>query len=196
MINDHVKSQAEKNRFQFETTPISGLVIAHRTPTTDERGAFTRVYCATEFLGTDLGKPIAQINHSLSLKKGTIRGLHFQYHPFTEDKIVSCTSGRIFDVAVDLRRNSPTFLQWFGLILSAKSTTSLLIPTGFAHGFQALEDYSEVLYFVTAPFNAKFEAGLNPMDPSLEIEWPLSCTAISERDRERPFISPMDFIGL
>ena len=196
MKNDRLKSSAATNRFRFETTPIGGLVIAHESPKVDERGEFTRVYCATDFLCADLEEPICQINHSLSLKRGTIRGLHFQHHPYTEDKVVSCVAGEIFDVAVDLRRDSPTFLRWFGITLSAKNNTSLIIPAGFAHGFQALEDHSEVLYFVTAPFHAQSENGLNPMDPMLEIKWPLSCTCISQRDRERPFVDSTSFVGL
>lgn len=196
MKNDWLEESATTNRFRFETTPITGLTIAHRAPKIDERGEFTRIYCATDFMGANLMKPIAQINHSISLKRGTIRGLHFQYHPFSEDKIVSCVAGEIFDVAVDLRRDSPTFLRWFGIVLSAKNNTSLIIPAGFAHGFQVLDDHAEVLYFVTAPFHAQSEGGLNPMDTRLGIKWPLSCTNISKRDREHPFVDSTSFVGL
>lgn len=196
MSNDLFRQSAATDRFRFETTPISGLLIAHRAPKIDQRGEFTRIYCATDFMGAALIKPIVQINHSLSLTRGTVRGLHFQHHPFSEDKIVSCLAGKIFDVAVDLRKGSPTFLRWFGIILSDKNRMSLVIPAGFAHGFQALDDHSEVLYFVTAPFDAQSEGGLNPLDTRLGIKWPLSCTSISERDKERPFIEPSVFAGL
>lgn len=132
---------------------------------------------------------IAQINHSYSAKRGTVRGLHFQYPPHAEIKLVSCVRGRVFDVAVDLRAGSPTFLQWHALELSAERHNSLLVPRGFAHGFQALEDDCELLYLTSTPYAQAAEDGLNPTDSRLGhggISWPLAITECSDRDRNHP----------
>lgn len=183
------------SRFDFTTTPIKGLVIVQRKAIEDHRGFFSRFFCAEEFREAGLNKPIAQINHSFTRKTGTVRGLHFQYPPYAENKIVSCLKGKIFDVAVDLRRDSPSFLHWHGEILSAENRKSLIIPEGFAHGFQALTEDCELIYLSSASYQREAEDALNVMDQKLGIVWPLSISDLSERDRNHPFIGP-DFQGI
>ena len=135
-----------------------------------------------------------QINHTFTRGKGVVRGMHFQLQPYQEIKLVSCLRGKVFDVAVDLRKNSPTFLQWHGEVLSARKQQSFLIPEGLAHGFQALTYNCELLYFHTAPFQSSADAGVNATDPRLGILWPLDITQISSRDKARPYLS-RDFRG-
>lgn len=157
-------------------------------PIADARGFFARFYCADEFRAAGLNKPIAQINHTLTRSKGAVRGLHFQHPPHAETKLVSCLSGAVFDVAVDLRADSPSFLHWHGEILSVENHRSLLIPEGYAHGFQTLTEDCELLYLHTAPFYPEAEGALNVTDPALTIQWPLPVSDLSERDRSHPFI--------
>jgi len=182
-------------RFEFLPTTISGLMIIQRKPIEDSRGFFSRLYCAEEYKAAGLQKPIAQINHTLTRKKGAVRGLHFQQPPHTEAKVVSCLKGEIFDVAVDLRKNSATFLKWHAEVLSAHNSQSLLIPEGFAHGFQTLTEDCELLYLHSASFNEESEDAFNATDPRLAISWPLPIKSISERDRNHPFIKN-DFAGI
>ena len=155
----------------------------------DPRGFLSRFYCAEEFRAVGITKPVAQINHTLTRKKGAVRGLHFQHSPHAETKLVSCLKGEIWDVAVDLRSDSPTFLQWHGEILSAVNRKSLLIPEGYAHGFQALTEDCELIYLHTAAYHAEAEGALNVADPRLSIAWPLPIDDLSGRDRNHPFIS-------
>ena len=140
-------------------------------------------------------KPIVQINRSLTLRRGAVRGMHFQYPPHAETKIVSCLKGEIFDVAIDVRANSPTFLQWHGAILSAENCQSLLIPEGFAHGFQTLTDDCELLYLHTAPHTPQSEGALNAQDSRVGIAWPEPITEMSDRDQSHPQVSA-DFQGV
>ena len=125
----------------IEPTPLSGAAEIRCTPIKDERGWFARLFCQEELFSLNGGRPIQQINSSLTLKRGSIRGLHFQYPPHAEDKVVRCISGRVFDVMVDLRRDSPTLGRWHGVILDAAEMNMVYIPRGFAHGFQTLEDH-------------------------------------------------------
>ena len=175
-------------RFQFEHTPISELLVVIESPITDRRGYFSRTYCEREFAEAGLRSSISQINTSVTRLKGTVRGLHFQCPPHSETKLVSCRRGKIFDVALDIRRNSSTFLNWFGIELNDRESKSLLIPPGFAHGFQSLTDDAEVLYLVTSEYSNLAEDGLNPLDPSINLSWPLEISLISQKDSERPFI--------
>jgi len=175
-------------RFDFVATSLSGLVMVQRKVLEDERGFLSRFFCADEFREAGLNKPISQINHTLTCVKGTVRGLHFQHAPNAEIKIVNCLKGEIFDVAVDLRRNSPTFLHWHGEILSDKNRKSLLIPEGFAHGFQALTEDCELIYLHTASYHPESEGALNVLDPNLSVNWPLSIGDISARDRNHSYI--------
>lgn len=182
-------------RFDFIPTPLAGLMLVQRKVIEDQRGFLSRFYCADEFREAGLNKPIAQINHTLTRNKGAVRGLHFQYAPYAETKLVSCLHGEIFDVAVDLRRGSPTFLHWHGAILSAQNRQSLLIPEGFAHGFQALTGDCELIYLHTAAYHPDAEGALNVGDPRLGIVWPLAITELSERDRNHKLIE-QDFQGI
>lgn len=175
-------------RFNFLPTPLVGLVTVQRKRLEDGRGFFSRFYCADEFCPLGWNRPIAQINHTLTKRRGALRGLHFQHPPHSEAKYVSCLRGEVFDVAVDLRQGSPTFLQWHGEILSADNQKSLLIPEGFAHGFQALTDDCELLYLHSEFFTPEAEGALNTADPCLAIAWPLEVTELSERDRCHPML--------
>ena len=170
-------------RFDIIDTPINGLKVIQRKFLTDERGFLSRLFCQYEFKLIGVFKVISQINHALTKKKGAIRGLHYQLPPFAETKLVSCIRGEIFDVAVDLRKDSPTYLYYQAEILSEKNQKSFLIPEGFAHGFQALTNDCELIYLHTAPYNKKHERGLNCFDKKIDIPWPLDITEISERDR-------------
>jgi dTDP-4-dehydrorhamnose 3,5-epimerase len=182
------KVETSLQRFKVIKTPLSGLVVLERLVLQDKRGSFCRLYESDELSEVFSKKPIVQINHSISKIKGTVRGLHFQHPPFAEAKLVSCIRGEIFDVAVDLRSNSSTFLSWYGEYLSESNSKSLAIPKGFAHGFQTMTDECELLYFHDAMYNPKAEGGLNIKDPRLGIRWPLSISTMSERDEKFPII--------
>lgn len=183
------------NRFAVTRTPLEGLVAVTRSQASDTRGFFSRFFCAGELAEVGFDAPIAQINHTLTRRAGAARGLHFQHPPHAEIKFVSCLRGRVFDVAVDLRCGSPTFLSWHAEILSADNATSLLIPRHFAHGFQALEDDCELIYLHSAPYEAAAEGAINLLDPLVGIDWALPLTELSQRDRQHPFITP-DFRGV
>lgn len=183
------------SRFDFIPTPLAGLIRVQRKAIEDARGFLSRFYCAEAFAEAGIDKTIAQINHTLTRRKGAVRGLHFQHPPYAETKLVSCLHGEIFDVAVDLRQGSPTFLHWHGALLSAENRQSLLIPEGFAHGFQALSDDCELLYLHTAAYCPEAEGALNIADPKLGIVWPLAMTEISERDRNHNLIE-QNFQGI
>lgn len=174
----------------FLETPLQGAFVIQLSPFNDERGAFSRLFCENEFQSIGFNKKIVQINHSLTRQKGAIRGLHFQKLPHGEVKIVKCIRGKVFDVMVDIRQNSKTFLQWFGIELLPEANNAVLIPEGFAHGFQALKSNSELLYFHTAFYvpntpdvSGQVEGGLRYDDPKLNINWKLPVTEISERDK-------------
>jgi dTDP-4-dehydrorhamnose 3,5-epimerase len=182
-------------RFDFVDTAIAGLKTVQRKPIEDERGFLSRFFCAEEFKEYGFDKSISQINHTLTRRKGSLRGLHYQNHPHAEIKLVSCLKGEIFDVAVDLRKGSPTFLHWHAEILNESNRRSLLIPEGFAHGFQTLSEDCELIYLHTAPYVQSAEAALNATDSRLNIKWPLEITEISERDRNHLMIAD-DFEGI
>lgn len=181
-------------RFDFIQTPLNGLKLVQRKAIEDHRGFLSRFYCAEEFRAVGFIKPIVQINHTLTRQRGAVRGLHFQHPPHAEAKLVSCLKGKILDVAVDLRRDSPTFLHWHGEILSAANRKSLLIPEGYAHGFQALTENCELIYLHTDVYHPEAEGALNVSDPELNITWPLPIADLSDRDRNHPFIRS-DFQG-
>jgi len=183
------------SRFNVTNTPIQGLKLIERTRRGDQRGFFERVFCDQE-LGSVLGsRSIVQINRSFTVKKGALRGLHFQHPPNAEMKLVTCLKGEIFDVAVDLRRGSPSFLQWYAERLSASSSRMLVVPEGFAHGFQTLTSDCELMYLHTAHYEQAAEGGLNALDPKLAIKWPLAITDLSDRDKNQPMIDTR-FSGL
>ena len=180
--------------FIFTQASLPGVWIAQRNVLEDDRGSFGRVFCAVEFEEIGLNKPIVQINRSITRMKGSVRGLHFQRPPYAETKIISCIKGEVFDVAVDLRHNSKTFLSWHGEILSSKNNKTIVIPEGFAHGFQTLTDDCELLYFHTGLYTSEAEGGLNVEDQRIGINWPLPVNGLSERDRSFVFISD-DYTG-
>lgn len=183
------------SRFTLEPTPLAGLVTVQRQPLADSRGFLARMFCAQDLAPAGWTWPVAQINHTHTARRGTVRGLHFQHPPAAEAKLVSCLRGAVWDVAVDLRAGSPTFLQWFGAELSAANHRALLIPPGFAHGFQALADDCEMLYLHSTPHAPASEGGLDALDPRLAIAWPLPVAERSPRDAEHPLLAP-GFTGL
>lgn len=174
--------------FDFIEAPLDGLLRIDRKPIMDSRGFFSRFFCAEEFKGIGFENTIAQMNHTLTRKKGAIRGLHFQYPPYSETKIVTCLQGEILDVVVDIRKGSPTFLQSHAEILSAENQSSLYIPSGFAHGFQTLTSDCQLIYLHSAFYTPEAEGALNALDPALGIDWPLEISEISERDNNHPFL--------
>jgi dTDP-4-dehydrorhamnose 3,5-epimerase len=184
------------SRFDFIQTPLSDLMLVQRKTAEDNRGFLSRFFCIEAFSEAGIKKPIVQINHTLTRKKGAVRGLHFQYPPHAEIKLVSCLKGKVLDVAVDIRRTSPTFLQWHGEILSAENYKSLLIPEGYAHGFQALTEDCELVYLHTSAYHSDSEGALNVTDPSLSIDWPLPVIDLSKRDQNHPFVTNINFKGI
>lgn len=175
-----------KERFTLLPTPLDGLQILQRQPVGDERGYLERLYCAEALRELLAGRPIAQINHTLTRRRGAVRGLHYQRPPHAEIKLVTCLRGAVFDVAVDLRPASPACGRWHGELLTAGNHKTLVIPEGYAHGFQTLEDDCALLYLHTAAYQADAEAGLHVLSPELAISWPLAITALSERDQRHP----------
>lgn len=172
------------SRFTYHPTPVFGVVIVERHPRGDERGSLARLY---EPDAVPLGT-IAQINHTVTRRAGTVRGLHFQRAPHLEAKLVSCLSGAILDVAVDLRDGSPTFGRHVAAELSAENTRALLIPEGCAHGFQTLTDDCHLLYLHSAPHAPEAEGGIHHASPALGIGWPLPPVAVSARDAALPML--------
>lgn len=184
------------NRFSVTDLPLAGLKCVERHKFGDSRGFLSRLFCAEELAEAGWVKPVVQINQTVTAREGTVRGMHFQHPPHAEMKLVSCLRGAVWDVAVDLRRDSPTFLRWHAEELSAENCRALLIPEGFAHGFQTLEDDCELLYLHSAAYAAEAEDGLNPADPRLAISWPREITEISERDRSHAMFAERTFTGL
>jgi dTDP-4-dehydrorhamnose 3,5-epimerase len=182
-------------RFTFQPTPLAGLTMIERKPISDERGYLERLLCADEFAAKGVQFPVLQANRTMTRHKGTVRGMHFQFPPYAETKLVSCLAGRVFDVAIDLRQASPTFLQWHGVELSADNHKSLFIPAGFAHGLQTLEDDCELLYFHSAAYVAEAEGGIHPQEPKIGIAWPLPVIEMSPRDCSHPALE-IGFQGL
>ena len=172
--------------FTVTDLPLAGLKIIQRQRLGDKRGFLARIFCSAELAEAGWMKPIAQVNHTHTAKRGTVRGMHFQYPPESEMKLVSCLSGEVWDVTVDVRAGSPTFLHWHAERLSAENRRALLIPEGFAHGFQTLSDNVELLYCHSHGYAASAEGGLNPGDARLSIKWPLATTEISARDAGHP----------
>ncbi|MCL2206465.1 MAG: dTDP-4-dehydrorhamnose 3,5-epimerase [Fibromonadales bacterium] len=173
---------------KLEQAKIDGVFIINSEPFKDDRGFFNRIFCQRELEAIRPGIAIAQINHSMTKTKGTIRGMHFQNSPHAEMKIVRCVKGSIFDVAVDLRKDSPTFLQWHAEVLSAENMKALVVPEGCAHGFQSLEDDVEMIYLHTLFYSKQSEGAIRYNEPKVAIKWPLDSTVISEKDLSYPFL--------
>lgn len=177
-------------RFEVHDTPLAGLRCVQRLLLGDARGFLSRLFCADELAQAGWQRPVAQINHTFTAASGTVRGLHFQQVPHAEMKLVSCLAGAVWDVAVDLRAGSPTFLHWHAEELSGANGRALLIPEGFAHGFQALSADVTMLYLHSAPYAPQAEAGLQVLDPRLAIDWPLPVHGLSPRDAAHPMLTP------
>jgi len=182
-------------RFEITDTPIAGLKVIRRKPIEDARGFLSRFFCAGELSLAGFNKAIVQINHTLTRKAGAVRGLHFQHPPAAEAKIISCIRGEVYDVAVDIRQGSPTFLRWHAELLTADNQKSFLLPEGFAHGCQALTDNCEMLYLHSESFRPETVGTLNVSDPAIAVKWPLEITELSERDSRQPFLNA-DFKGV
>jgi len=168
---------------RFIAAELAGAWIIEPEPHEDGRGLFARTFCAREFREHGLVDTLVQCNTSWNARKGTLRGLHYQLPPSSEIKLVRCTAGALWDVIVDLRPDSPTFLQHVGVELTAKNRRALYIPEMFAHGFQTLEDDTEVFYQMSEFYAPKSARGLRFDDPKLAIKWPLPATSISDQDR-------------
>ncbi|MBN8835097.1 MAG: dTDP-4-dehydrorhamnose 3,5-epimerase [Niastella sp. SCN 39-18] len=167
----------------FTETILKGSYVIDPVILGDNRGWFMRTFCKEEFAAIQHTKEWVQMNQSFTRQKGTIRGMHFQHAPHAEIKLVRCIAGAIFDVIIDMRKNSKTYLQWVGTTLSAENKKSFYIPEGFAHGFQTLADNTEIVYAHTGFYNAEFESGVLYNDPKVNIQWPLPVTELSVRDR-------------
>lgn len=176
------------NRFNFNETSISGLFLIESKPILDERGYFERLFCVEDLEKCGWDRPVLQMNISYSERVGTVRGMHFQVPPYREKKMVRCLKGEVFDVAVDLRPESPTFLKWVGVRLSEKNNRALVIPEGFAHGFQVLSQGAQLFYAHSEMYVPEAQKGVNPLDPAIGIDWPLENIIMSEKDRLTPLI--------
>jgi len=172
----------------FSKTFIDGLLLIEPTVSNDERGSFFRLFCKEEFENIGISIDIKQINISYNKFRGTIRGLHYQSSPSTEAKIIRCANGEIFDVAVDIRKNSKTYLSFFSVNLSSKNKLMLFIPNGFMNGFQTLNKNTFVEYYHSDFFVKELDNGIFYKDKTLNIQWPLKVTNISERDKKLPKI--------
>jgi len=170
----------------FHEIALPGAMLIEPEPRHDHRGSFARMWCAREFEQHGLSTRMSQCNLSVSERRGTLRGMHFQQAPYQEAKLVRCQLGSIYDVIVDLRPASPTYKRWFGVELTAANHLMLYVPPGFAHGFQTLQDNTEVFYQVSEFYNHEAERGVRWNDPAVAIVWPISDPILSERDRNFP----------
>ncbi len=186
--------QADR-RFDLEPLAIRGVMAVRRRSFGDARGSLTRIFCTEELAAAGWRWPVAQVNHSVTAMAGTVRGMHYQAPPWTEAKLVTCLRGRAWDVALDLRAGSPTFLRYCAQELSCENGIALLIPPGCAHGFQALTDEVELLYLHSVAYAASHDRGINPQDPRCAIAWPMPVAMLSPKDRSRPMLGP-DFGGI
>ena len=173
---------------RFTETPITGAWLVEPEPRTDERGSFTRLWCRDEFAARGLRADFVQCNSSVSIVRGTLRGLHWQAAPHAEIKLVSCVSGRVFDAIVDVRPDSPTYRRWFGAELTPGNRRMMYVPEGCAHGYLTLQAGSEVVYPVTAAYHPEAERGLRWDDPVVGIAWPIPPMVVSPKDRSWPLL--------
>jgi len=181
---------------QFHNLGLDGPVRIELDRRSDDRGFFARLFCTEEFRKHDLEHEWVQINNSLTMDKGMVRGLHFQRAPSAEVKLVRCVRGSIYDVAVDLRDGSPTYGEWRAAELTAENRSMLYIPAGFGHGFQALESGSEIIYFNSAAYAPELEGGLRFDDTQVEIDWPLNAVGLSDRDNQLPTLEHLQPIAI
>jgi len=177
----------------FLETPLRGAYVIEIEKREDERGFFARSWCEREFTAKGIDPHLVQCNVSFNKLKGTLRGIHFQAPPHAEAKLVRCTKGALFDVIVDLRKDSPTFLSWFGVDLTAANYRMLYIPKLFGHGFQTLEDDTEIFYQMSEFYEPSAARGLRWDDPSLGINWPDKTGTMSQKDQQYPNINVDEF---
>lgn len=175
---------------KFTETPLKGAYLLEMEPHRDERGYFARTWCRAEFEAHGLNSRLEQCSTSFNRRRGTLRGMHYQAEPYAETKLVRCTRGALYDVVVDLRADSPTFKKWFAVELTASNLLMLYVPEGFAHGFQTLEDETEVLYQISERYRPEYARGVRWNDPVFDFRWPVEESFMSERDRSFP-----DFTG-
>ena len=173
----------------FKKNIIGGSYEVEIRKIGDERGFFSRVFCSNEFKKNNITSTIRQANLSFSKLKGTIRGMHYQSDPASEMKAVRCVAGSLFDVIIDLRKNSRTYKQWYGVKLSSNQKNMLIVPEGCAHGFQTLENNTEALYLVSKDYNPNLERGIRWNDKSFNIKWPLDVSEVSKKDKNWPDFS-------
>ncbi len=173
----------------FHPLALKGAYLIEPEPFSDERGMFFRFYCKKEFEKINHTKEWVQLNHSITNNTGAIRGMHYQQPPFTEIKMVKCIRGKILDVIIDIRKDSPTFLNWYGAELSETNKLMMYIPEGFAHGFQSLTDDCHLIYHHSEYYAPGVESGLRYNDPMVNIEWPLPSTIVSKRDKDHPLLT-------
>lgn len=173
----------------FRETVLKDSYIIGLEPSEDDRGWFVRTYCKNEFSNIGHHKEWMQINHSFTKNKGTVRGMHYQLPPYGEIKLVRCIAGTVYDVIVDLRKGSDTYLQWLGTELSAENKEMIYIPEGFAHGFQALSNHCELMYHHSQLYTPEAEKGIKYNDPRLRIKWPLDVNHVSERDAGHEYLN-------
>ncbi|HEY7986648.1 MAG TPA: dTDP-4-dehydrorhamnose 3,5-epimerase [Methylophilaceae bacterium] len=171
---------------RFVPTPIVGAYVVEPELIEDERGFFARTYCRDEFLANGLNPDLLQCSISFNKRRGTLRGMHYQKAPYAETKLVRCTQGAIFDVIIDLNRESASYLQWFGIELTAEKRNALYIPPGLLHGFQTLSDDAEILYQISEVYRPEYSAGFRWNDASFGIDWPEPVTVMSQRDKSYP----------
>jgi dTDP-4-dehydrorhamnose 3,5-epimerase len=183
-------------RVQFTPLEIPGVFRIDQNPIVDDRGFFARLLCCEELQQHGINPAISQCNNTLTRRRGSIRGFHFQRPPKAETKIVRCISGAILDIAVDLRKGSPTFGKMCTCELTASNRSMLAIPPGFAHGFQTLTDDVELIYFHSTSYSREHEGGVNPLDPQLAVAWPLPVSDMSDRDTQLPRIQNVEPISL
>jgi len=174
---------------KFIETPLAGAYVIEPEPFRDDRGIFMRTFCQREFIKIGFSDQIVQINHSITQKKGTIRGMHYQCPPACEIKIIRCIKGEVFDVMVDIRTGSSTFLQWHGVKLSQENMRMVYVPKGFAHGFQTLSNNVELIYHHSTFYNPEYEQGFRYDDSIISIRWPLIVSDVSQRDMSHPILS-------
>lgn len=175
---------------KFTETPLKGAFVIELEKRGDDRGFFARFFCEREFAQHGLNHQIVQINNSSSKFPGTLRGMHYQLPPKAEDKVVRCIHGALLDVIIDLRQDSPTFLQHFSVELSAENRKTLYVPKGFAHGFITLQPDTEAFYLVTEFYSPEHERGIRYNDPRFGIQWPMAPTVISDKDAKHPDFNP------
>jgi dTDP-4-dehydrorhamnose 3,5-epimerase len=176
----------------FTQTSIPGAQVIEPEPRGDARGRFMRAWCVREFATHDLPFAPVQANMGFSLRKGTLRGMHFQSAPAPEAKLVRCTRGAMFDVALDLRPESPTYLQWCAAELTPENGRMLFVPEGCAHGYQTLVDDTEMFYMTSAFYTPEAAGGVRFDDPAFTIQWPLPVSAISDQDRNWPLMEQLE----